>query len=449
MFGQKLSTPLPHREGPGVGLLGGRLFRGGALWLTLELILVTIACWWAFDPVIVTSYLIHRPMGYDVDRLVKFTVDSSVAESEQDKSWQEMIDEENILLQKVLEMDDVEMAYAASSTPIGFNTVGLPKHFHHNGDSLTCFCFDFSKDSRMFEVYGIQSLTPGVPTSELSHDCEDDNTIILTRSVAMKLFGTIDVAGRKLLGKACGWLDDTEEIGWKGGKYFTIRAVVEDVRYFGYDRECTNAFACENYVAVNAPILARLREGVDAAQFVQTHKQEIERDLMTAHCYISEVQTVSEVQEKFVEDGHFGRQTRSHLLIAAFFAVNLAFGVFGTLLMYTRQRREEVGVRRAFGATRWSVFWGFIREAWLMTTVGVAIGCIVYFQFAASRGLYDNFSSRDSVIHLWFDDFDTHFLIVSAIVYLIILCTVLIGTAIPAWCICRSTITDAIREESL
>ncbi len=38
-------------------------------------------------------------------------------------------------------------------------------------------------------------------------------------------------------------------------------------------------------------------------------------------------------------------------------------------------------------------------------------------------------------------------MVVSLFVYLIILCTVLIATAIPAWRICRSTITEAIKEE--
>ena len=150
---------------------------------------------------------------------------------------------------------------------------------------------------------------------------------------------------------------------------------------------------------------------------------------------------------KLVKDGPLGRQTRRNLLVSAFFAINLAFGVFGTLLMYTRQRREEAGVRRAFGATRWSIFWGFIREAWLLTTVSVVLGCIIYFQFAVSRGLYDNFASPDSAIHLWFDDFGTHFLVVSAIVYLVILCAVLIATAIPALKIVGTRITEALRDE--
>lgn len=419
--------------------------RKTSIWLTIELVLVTFACWWAFDPVIVATYVAGMPMGYDADRIVKFEVVNSANNKEQNKKWKEMVDEENILLQKVQQIDGVEMAYAASSTPIGFGTVSMAKYFYHDGDSVQCFCFGFNKDSQLFEVYGIQSLTPDVPTSELSHDCEEYNTIILTRSVAMKLFGTIDVAGRKLLASQLNF--DGVEPEWVKDKYYSIRAVVEDVRSFGYDRECTNAFICANSLPAAVPIMARLREGVNASQFVQAHEQEVQRDLVTEHCYVRQMEALSKVQDKLVKDGHLGRQTRRNLLVAAFFAINLAFGVFGTLLMYTRQRREEAGVRRAFGATRWSVFWGFIREAWLLTTISVVIGCIIYFQFAVNGGLFGDFDSDNPINRYWFDDFGTHFLVVSAIVYLIILCAVLIATAIPAWRICRSEITEALKDE--
>ncbi|MCR4920629.1 MAG: FtsX-like permease family protein, partial [Bacteroidaceae bacterium] len=101
----------------------------------------------------------------------------------------------------------------------------------------------------------------------------------------------------------------------------------------------------------------------------------------------------------------------------------------------------------AFGATRWSIFWGFIREAWLLTTICVIIGCIIYFQFAATKGLFDSFTSHNPAVRLWFDDFGTHFIVVSLFVYIIILCTVLIGTVIPAWRICSSEVTESLREE--
>ena len=135
------------------------------------------------------------------------------------------------------------------------------------------------------------------------------------------------------------------------------------------------------------------------------------------------------------------------MLTAAFFAINLSLGVLGTLIMYTRQRKEEAGVKRAFGATKWSVFWGFIREAWVLTTVSVFIGCIIYFQYLISGDFYEKGMYDNPIVHYWFDSIETHFPIVSLCVYLFILCTVLIGTAIPAWRICRSEITESLREQ--
>ena len=48
---------------------------------------------------------------------------------------------------------------------------------------------------------------------------------------------------------------------------------------------------------------------------------------------------------------------------------------------------------------------------------------------------------------IWVDYFWPHFLVVSSVVYLIILCAVLVATAIPAWRICRSEITEALKDE--
>jgi ABC-type lipoprotein release transport system permease subunit len=48
---------------------------------------------------------------------------------------------------------------------------------------------------------------------------------------------------------------------------------------------------------------------------------------------------------------------------------------------------------------------------------------------------------------IWVDYFWPHFLVVSTIVYIIIMCTVLIGTAIPALKIVRTRITHALRDE--
>ena len=45
--------------------------RKTSIWLSLSIILVTIALWWAFDPLIVNTYVMRLPVGYDLDRIVK------------------------------------------------------------------------------------------------------------------------------------------------------------------------------------------------------------------------------------------------------------------------------------------------------------------------------------------------------------------------------------------
>ena len=420
--------------------------RKTSIWLALELVLVTFACWWAFDPIIVTSYVNNLPLGYDTDRLVRFEVASKLSHNGRYEQLRAVENEEESLLQKIQQMDGVEMAYPAVNSPIGCGIYNMSYYLFNGDDSIQAEHYGFTKDDKMFEVYGIESLTPEVPTSELTHDCDWERTIILTRSLAMTLFGTIDVAGRTVKAKFYGYDEEKGDFGWLTTN-MPIRAVVEDVRSSRYQRDYTILFVCQSGPSFNVPIIARLRDGVDAQRFIEEHQHEMLHDLVTDRCYVRQMRTLSEISNKETEKYAVSRQARRNLFIAAFFAINLAFGVFGTLLMYTRQRREEAGVRRAFGATRWSVFWNFISEAWLLTTISVVAGCAIYFQFATTHGLFSHFLGTNGASHYWFDDFGTHFLVVSVIVYLVLLCAVLIATAIPAWRICRSEITVALKDE--
>ena len=418
--------------------------RKSSRWLFLELVLVTFALWWAFDPILVSAYVTHLPLGYDAERLVKLEVATSVTREEQDKHFGDFLDEEELLLQKARELDDVELAYSAFTNPMGFGVVGMSCNYFVDGDTLTGWRYEFAPESRMFEVYGIQSLTPEVPTHELTHDCEDDVSVIITRTMAMGLYGTTDVAGRKLTGRVHTY--DDGDFKWVNRDY-RIRAVVEDVRHYEHDRDLACIFICSDGYQSNTPIILRLRNGVNAERFIQSHQRQVETELTTEHYYVRSMQSCLDAQSDASRRTNVGRTTRRNLLIAAFFAVNLSFGVFGTLLMYTRQRREETGIRRAFGATKRNVFLGFLREAWLLTTISVIVGCIIEFQFAAAGGLSDEYAGVHSATHFWFDSFGSHFLVVSACVYLIILGTVLVATAIPAWRISRSEITESLKDE--
>ena len=416
--------------------LGGS-WRRGNLWLSLELILVTIICWWTFAPVLENLYLWYLPYGYDADRMVRMEVASTLNGTERMNRQEEICTEEEMLLRKVQEIDDVEVAFRTVYTAPGFSS----RLLHCKIGDSTWIRFPtiyFQRESPLFKAYGIQSLTPDVPTSELTNDCEEDKTIILSRTFAMAAFGTTDVAGRTI---------QSYYVAQDEFKEYRIRAVVEDVRQGGMYSDNTIGYVCsmQRQTLTNRPIIVRLREGVSVEHFREKCEHELLHTLMTEHCYIRKIETVRE-QNIFKMGRSKGRLMGRNILIAAFFAINLAFSVFGTLVMYTRQRKEEAGVKRAYGATKWSVFWGFIREAWILTTVSVLIGCIIYFQYQVSGDFYETGIYTNPAVHHWFDSIETHFPIVSLCVYLYILIVVLLGTAIPAWRISRSRITEALKE---
>lgn len=411
---------------------------GGRLWLSLELILVTIVCWWVLDPVLEKMYINNQPFGYDIDRMVRMEVASTLNRSERLEREDEISTEEEMLLRKVQDLDDVEVAFRSVYSAPGFDSyIG----YSQTRDSavLRFPTIYFQRESPMFEAYGIQSLTPEVPINELTNDCEENKSVILSRTLAMAAFGTTNVAGRTI---KLYFVAENEWIEYR------IRAVVEDAKQYWRDRDHTCCYICSKWKNTmnNLPIVVRLRDDISVEQFREKCEHELQQSLTTEHCYIRKIESAREKAESKYGQ-HDGPQVHRNMLTAAFFAINLSLGVLGTLIMYTRQRKEEAGVKRAFGATKWSVFWGFIREAWVLTTVSVFIGCIIYFQYLISGDFYEKGMYDNPIVHYWFDSIETHFPIVSLCVYLFILCTVLIGTAIPAWRICRSEITESLREQ--
>ena len=89
-------------------------------------------------------------------------------------------------------------------------------------------------------------------------------------------------------------------------------------------------------------------------------------------------------------------------------------------------------------------------EGIVLTTISMFITCVLYLNYVKmgfGELCISTHQPGTQPDPTWVADKPLHFLIVSAIVYLIILCTVLIGTAIPAWRICRSEITNALKDE--
>ena len=68
-------------------------------------------------------------------------------------------------------------------------------------------------------------------------------------------------------------------------------------------------------------------------------------------------------------------------IVCVFLLINVALGLFGVLWLNINQRRGELGVRRAMGATRGNIARQVVGEILVLTTFGLALGLLVAAQF--------------------------------------------------------------------
>ncbi|KAA6439489.1 FtsX-like permease family protein [Dyadobacter flavalbus] len=69
------------------------------------------------------------------------------------------------------------------------------------------------------------------------------------------------------------------------------------------------------------------------------------------------------------------------LVICGFLLTNVALGLFGILNLNIAKRKNEIGLRRAMGATEGNVTTQFLGEIWVLATFSLIIGLIFAVQF--------------------------------------------------------------------
>ena len=271
---------------------------------------------------------------------------------------------------------------------------------------------------------------------------------VLTRSAALGLFGATDVTGRHFQ-----ILYSNEPCD------MTVAGVVEDVR-MGVATSLRSLLIMPSHLeTTRVNIIVRLKDGVNPRRFIEEHGREFIANGKTDFCRISRLMTFRDyLQQTELDEGRPQEVNRS-LALALFFLLNLILAVVGTVWLHAKRRTEECGVRRAFGATRMRLFGSFLAKGALLATIAAVIGCIIFLNYAYSGlqtdvdgtvyfdTMYLHYIYYPSTDLTWVNHFWPHFLVVSACVYLIILVTVLIGTAIPALRIVHTKVTDALREE--
>jgi predicted permease len=174
------------------------------------------------------------------------------------------------------------------------------------------------------------------------------------------------------------------DTGTGGGnpRWMTIVGVVADIRERGLD--LTNKPAV--YVPFTQTEITFFQPS-EIAVYISRESLSVSKELQEAVWSVDREQPVSNIRTmEAIVDDELADRTQVLQLLGAFAALALvlaALGIYGVLSYVVSQRRREIGVRMAIGASRWDIVRGILGYSVRLTAIGLAAGIVA--AIAATR----------------------------------------------------------------
>lgn len=89
---------------------------------------------------------------------------------------------------------------------------------------------------------------------------------------------------------------------------------------------------------------------------------------------LAKSQTFSDIRDEYFADA--SNLVWTLILVCSVMLIVTAFGIFGLSSFWVQQRKRQIGVRRALGATRLNILRYFLLENFLLSTIGVGLGLL-------------------------------------------------------------------------
>lgn len=419
-------------------------------WLFAELIIVTIVSWIIIDEAIVSLHDINSPLGYDAERIVNINIETIPSDSpEFDKTCfiKEVAEQKyNALISKARNLPNVEAVISEYSGINGGSSISGPLFIGNDAiDSVPPLVFSIriAPDNKFLSTYAIQATEDSPSVEEIESKPLGENDIIITESIDRYYWpDRRGIKDKYFIDKYSP--DSTHQ---------NVVGIVKDFRFNSYMRTPAVAIMGSspnpNKYFNRTTLILRLDEGVDIDGYTRENFDRITKDLRVGNFYVRSVTS----QKQLIDDKEYsaGISTKRNLmlLIAALFLINLIVGVTGCVWLQTSKRIPELGILRSFGALKSQTIRMLIAESVVLANVAFIIGELIYLQYVLSNGLASGHEYNSKFIpdNSWVNNFAEHFLIVSAIVYILIIICVVVGTYFPARHVSRIEPVDALRDE--
>ena len=332
------------------------------LWLALELLVVSVVMWYIIDLLYCRLATYMEPRGFDTEHCYLITMgvltDKSPDYTPYSDTYKQS-DEVRELVERLRRRPEVEAVSLSqnsypyngsnSSAEVDYDTLHAPRWTIRR-----IVTPDFV---RVFRYQGTRGETP----EQLAALLEKGEFL-----ASDNLYRKYDVPMTSLVGQEFTLFDDSTWI-------VRLGAALQNVRYDDFSQARSSYSMVYNmnqwgdeWISADLELCVRVRADRDR-NFMENLKADSEKQFRIGNLYISDIKSFKDIRHSF-QQGETS-QMRNLVVGMGFLLLNIFLGLLGTFWFRTQQRRGEIALHKAMGATDGAVFGRLMSEGMFLLLI--------------------------------------------------------------------------------
>lgn len=399
------------------------------LWLSIELLLVSVVMWYIVDSLYCTTATYLEPRGFDISHTYHIEMGLLNDKSPEHvvyQSYDELQRDVLELVDRIQHRPDVEAVSLSSNSypynssnsvttiqPVGGNQLG--------GNIIQRIVTpDFV---RVFRYTGVNG-----ETSEQLAQMVKEGKFLLSENLCKYL----DKKPNELIGKPFYLHGDST-------RTHILGAVINSVRYSDYEQAdysfcVVDKFPME-WVSRTQELCVRVRPEHDK-EFITRLKEDSESQYRIGNIFISNIYSFKDKRRAYQQQQT--NDIRNKVTGMSFLMLNVFLGLLGTFWFRTQQRRSEIALHKVHGATNRMVFIRLLSEGLFILLLITPLALLIDFNIAHAE--LNTF--RNGTCLEW-----DRLLLCVLISFALILAMISIGILIPANKAIKTKPVDALHDE--
>nr|WP_302436588.1 FtsX-like permease family protein [Bacteroides intestinalis] len=340
------------------------------LWLALELLVVSVVMWYVVDYLYTRAATYLEPRGFNIEHCYLIELGELTPKSPDympDKSRDDTHADIAELVERLRRRLEVEaVSLSQNSYPYnGSNSSGEVRYDTLQSPEWTIRRMVTPDFVRVFRYQGTRGETP----EQLAEMLERGEFL-----ASDNLYRKYDHKLTEFVGKRFQLFGDTT-------KTYQLGAALQNVRYHDYDQARSSYcfLAKQSFYYVGLELCVRVREGQDN-NFITKLKEDSESQFRIGNLFISEIRSFHDIRRNFQQA--WTNDIRNYVMGMGFLLLNIFLGLLGTFWFRTQQRRSEIALHKAHGATDGAIFRRLLSEGLLLLAVVTPIALVIDWNLA-------------------------------------------------------------------